>query len=67
MRNAKRYPFIPIDVALGEAGFRPSLPLTLVYQQGSVTVSGLFDTGASVNVLPYSVGLELGYTLTKLD
>ena len=61
MRNAKRYPFIPIDVALGEAGFRPSLPLTLVYQQGSVTVSGLFDTGASVNVLPYSVGLELGY------
>jgi hypothetical protein len=26
-----------------------------------VTVSGLLDTGASVNVLPYLVGIELGY------
>ena len=61
MRNASRYPFVSRDAALGEAGFRPSLPLILVYQQVSVTVSGLLDTGASVNVLPYSVGVELGY------
>ncbi len=61
MRNAQRYPFVSIDAALGEASFRPSLPLTLVYQQSSVTESGLLDTGASVNVLPYSVGIELGY------
>lgn len=61
MRNAQRYPFVPIDVALGEASFCPSLPFTLAYQQSSVAASGLLDTGASVNVLPYSVGIELGY------
>lgn len=37
------------------------MPLTLAYQQSSVAASGLLDTGASVNVLPYSVGIELGY------
>jgi hypothetical protein len=61
MRNAQRYPFVPIDVALGEASFRPYLPLTLVNQQSSVKASGLLDTGASVNVLPHAVGIELGY------
>lgn len=61
MRNVQRYPFVTSDAALGEAGFRPYLPLTLIYQQGSVTASGLLDTGASVNVLPYLVGVELGY------
>ncbi len=61
MRNAERYSFAPIDVALGEASFCPYLPLTLVYQQSSVTKSGLLDTGASVNVLPYALGIEIGY------
>jgi hypothetical protein len=56
-----RYPFVPIDLVLGEASFRPYLPLNLIYQQNSVTTSGLLDTGASVNVLPYSIGIELGF------
>ena len=60
MRSAERYPFISSDAALGEASFRPYLPLTLSYQQGSITASALLDTGASVNVLPYLVGVELG-------
>jgi predicted component of type VI protein secretion system len=46
---------------LGEAGFRPYLPFTLWNQQVSVRASALLDTGASVNVLPYLVGVELGY------
>ena len=61
MRNAKRYPFVSSDTTLGEASFRPYLPFALVHQQVSVTSSALLDTGASVNVLPYSVGIELGY------
>ncbi|MCY7394298.1 MAG: hypothetical protein LH647_23215 [Leptolyngbyaceae cyanobacterium CAN_BIN12] len=61
MRNAERYPFVSSDMALGEASFRPYLPFALVYQQVSVTSSALLDTGASVNVLPYLIGVELGY------
>jgi predicted aspartyl protease len=36
------------------------LPLTLVATR-SVAVSGLLDTGATVNVLPYASGVELGF------
>lgn len=61
MRNSERYPFLAGDPTLGEASFRPYLPFTLRYQQNSVTASALLDTGASVNVLPYSIGVELGY------
>ncbi|MGF1522087.1 MAG: aspartyl protease family protein [Leptolyngbyaceae cyanobacterium] len=65
MRNAERYPFLSGDPALGEASFRPYLPFTLVYQEGTVATTGLLDTGASVNVLPYSAGIELGYEWEK--
>jgi hypothetical protein len=61
MHNAERHPFVSGDTALGEASFRPYLPFTLVYQESSVITSGLLDTGASVNVMPYSTGIELGY------
>lgn len=57
-----RYPFVPIDLSLGEANFRPLLPFNLIYQQNTVKTSGLLDTGASVNALPYSVGIGLGFT-----
>jgi hypothetical protein len=61
MRDPERYPFLSGDPALGAASFRPYLPLTLVGQENSVTASALLDTGASVNVLPYLLGIELGY------
>ena len=60
MRNAERYPFTAVGSLLGEAGLRPSVPLTLTHQGHSATVLGLLDTEAMVNVLPYHVGVELG-------
>lgn len=60
MLNSERYPFISGDSAFGEASFRPFLPLILRYQGQSIAVSGLLDTGAMVNVLPYQTGIELG-------
>ena len=48
------------DRLLGEAGLQPYAPLTLTYQDHSLTVPGLLDTGAMVNVLPYQVGVDLG-------
>ena len=62
MPNPERYPFLMGDPTLGEASFRPYLPFTLLNQQVAVPVSALLDTGASVNVLPYSLGSELGYS-----
>ena len=36
------------------------MPIALTYQNRSLQVSGLLDTGASVNVLSYEIGLQLG-------
>lgn len=60
MRNTKRYPFTTFDPSLSEAGFRPYLPITLTHRGQSIEATGLLDTGASVNVLPYQLGLEVG-------
>jgi len=39
----------------------PILPLRLRLEEGpEIPVHGLLDTGATVNVLPFSVGLRLG-------
>ena len=60
MSSPVRYSFISTDSSLGEASFKPFLPLTLNYREKSQEVIGLLDTGAMVNVLPYQVGVELG-------
>lgn len=61
MSNSERYRFVNADPTLGEAAFRPYLPISLNHQDSSVEVSGLLDTGATVNVLPYLLGVQLGY------
>jgi hypothetical protein len=60
MRDAERIAFTASDASLGDAGLRPVLSIELRYQQESLVTSGLLDTGATVNVLPYSLGEQLG-------
>jgi hypothetical protein len=60
MSNPASYSFVGTDSSLGEASFKPFLPLILNYREKSQEVTGLLDTGAMVNVLPYQVGVELG-------
>jgi hypothetical protein len=60
MRDAARFAFTPVTTPLGVTGFSPLLPITLTYQNQSVTEVALLDTGAAINVLPFEVGLALG-------
>lgn len=60
MRDSQRFNFIEGFDAFGVPDALPQLPLTLMYGDSSVEVSALLDTGASVNVLPYSIGIQLG-------
>ena len=57
---AEQYPFVEVDAAAGAASRVPYLPLTLSLGQRSLAVSGLLDSGATINVLPHSVGERLG-------
>ena len=40
----------------------PRLPITLKLNSSSVDVFGLVDSGATINVLPFSIGQQLGAT-----
>ncbi|MBD2579131.1 hypothetical protein [Oscillatoria sp. FACHB-1406] len=60
MADKVRFAFTEIDPNLGALSALPYLPIILTYQNQSVSVTGLLDTGSSVNVLPYQMGLRLG-------
>jgi hypothetical protein len=60
MPNAQRFNFTEGFDTFGFPDALPQLPLSLTYRGVAVEVSALLDTGASVNVLPYSVGVHLG-------
>lgn len=59
MTKSSQYPYVNIDTSLGDVGSLPYLPITLQHQN-SLSIQGLLDTGATVNVLPYSIGTQLG-------
>jgi hypothetical protein len=60
MADKVRFAFTEVDPQLGALSTLPYLPIILTYQNKSIRVSGLLDTGSSVNVLPYEMGLSLG-------
>ena len=59
MLNSQKFFFVEARDALKSIDAVTQLPLTLHYRNSAVEVSRLLDTGASVNVLPYSVGVQL--------
>ncbi len=60
MIDAQRFPYKIIDSSLGLVDRMPYLPLILSLDSLFLNTEGLLDTGASVNVLPYELGLQLG-------
>jgi hypothetical protein len=60
MANAQKFPYKIIDTRLGMVDRMAYLPLTLSLNSQSLNAEGLLDTGASVNVLPYDLGEQLG-------
>jgi hypothetical protein len=60
MLDGQRYSFTERVDSLGRSVIMPYLPLKLTSGSRSVDTIALLDTGASVNVLPYDVGVQLG-------
>lgn len=55
-----QFPYSTDDASLQAFDNLPRLPLILQYENKTVEVVGLIDSGATVNVLPYQLGIELG-------
>ncbi|HEV3144823.1 MAG TPA: hypothetical protein VGZ47_13115 [Gemmataceae bacterium] len=62
--SPQRFPYVPRDPSLGNASLAPMLPLTLIGSR-SLDTSGLVDSGAAINDLPYSLGVQLGFDWAK--
>ncbi len=61
MSEPARFPYLPVVSKRGEAVPMPLLPLEFEIREGlPVRVQGLLDSGATVNVMPFSLGLHLG-------
>lgn len=60
MTNSKRFLYIKKVNNLGQENYVPYVSITLNYGDVSLESMGLLDTGATINVLPYNLGLELG-------
>ena len=60
MSEPLRLPYTTVSDARGEVDLRPLLSLALSYGDLAIRASGLLDTGADVNVLPYPLGIQLG-------
>lgn len=67
MTQKKRFNFIEKTNLDDEISLVPYLPLKLINKDYSLKTLGLLDTGASVNVLPYKLGLELGLNWENLN
>ncbi len=57
-----RFKYSTTEPAQDEFDSLPRLPLVLRSKNRSIEVMGLVDSGATVNVLPYQAGVELGAT-----
>jgi hypothetical protein len=60
MPQAEQFPFVSNNPALGLTSFLPFLPINLSLGEQSLQTVGLLDTAATVNVLPYDIGCQLG-------
>ena len=60
MTTPVRFVYAHPDASRSEGSLLAYLPITLRHDTHMVTVTGLLDTGSTVNVLPYPLGLQLG-------
>ena len=56
--RVEQFPFV--EHGQGEAARLPYLPLDLTLGAKSITVEGLVDSGSTINVLPFDLGVQLG-------
>ena len=56
----ERFPYCDINRFPDLNDVLPHLPMRLKCQGESLSVTGMLDTGSTVSVLPYNIGIQLG-------
>jgi hypothetical protein len=61
MSVVEQFPYRDRNPASGGVDLMPDLPIVLRHQSHLLSGVGLVDSGASISVLPYSLGVQLGF------
>jgi hypothetical protein len=61
MSVVEQFPYRDRNPASAGLDLMPDLPIVLRHQSHSLSAVGLIDSGASITVLPYSLGVQLGF------
>jgi hypothetical protein len=61
MNPSEQFPYCDRNPASGGLELMPDLPIVLRHQSQTVAGVGLVDSGASISVLPYVLGVQLGF------
>ena len=61
MSAVEQFPYCDRNPASGGLDLMPDLPIVLRHQTHSLSAVALVDSGASISVLPYSLGVQLGF------
>ncbi len=67
MSRSQRFPYLETQDEFGLVELLPKLSIVLSYGDRSVSGVGLLDTGASVNVLPFGLGRDLGLVWDEMN
>jgi hypothetical protein len=57
----EQFPYRDRNPASNRVDLMPDLPVVLRHQSNLLSSVGLVDSGASISVLPYSLGVQLGF------
>ena len=60
MSLVEQFPYCDRNPASGGLDLMPDLPIVLRHQAYTISGIGLVDSGASISVLPYTLGVQLG-------
>jgi hypothetical protein len=66
MNSPAIFPYVQTNPLMGAVGMRPLLPFKLQFGNNSIQAMGLVDSGATINVLPYHIGLQLGADWSRM-
>jgi hypothetical protein len=64
--TSARFPYLNVHSTFGSAGAMPIMPFLIDNQDVRLDVVGLVDSGATINVMPYDVGIQLGADWSQL-
>ena len=67
MITSNSFPYVQRDATFGEYSLLPYVPLQLAANGFVEFETALLDTGATVNVLPYEIGVNLGFEWSEQD